>query len=66
VALNRVWRESTAATVALGKKFVKQKLKGRGDLGGGADHIFGPEIRIRKDLGPMCFWSHGESFSGNF
>jgi hypothetical protein len=32
----------------------------------GADHIFGPEIWIRKDLGPMCFWSHGQLFSGNF
>jgi len=32
----------------------------------GADHIFGPEIRIRKDLGPMCFWSHGQLFSGKF
>jgi hypothetical protein len=30
----------------------------------GADHIFGPEIQIWKDLGPMCFWSHGQSFSG--
>jgi hypothetical protein len=30
----------------------------------GADHIFGPVIRIWKDLGPMCFWSHGQSFSG--
>jgi len=25
-ALNRVWRASTAATVRLGKKFIKQKL----------------------------------------
>ena len=25
-ALNRVWRASTAATVTLGKKFMKQKL----------------------------------------
>ena len=32
----------------------------------GADHIFGPEIRIRKDLGPMCFWSHGQLFSVKF
>ncbi len=29
-----------------------------------ADHTFGPVIRIWKDLGPMCFWSHGQSFSG--
>ncbi len=25
-----------------------------------------PVIRIRKDLGPVCFWSHGQSFSGKF
>jgi hypothetical protein len=30
----------------------------------GMDHILGPVIRIWKDLGPMCFWSHGQSFSG--
>jgi hypothetical protein len=30
----------------------------------GADHIFGMLILIWKDLGPMCFWSHGQSFSG--
>ncbi len=27
-------------------------------------HIFWPVILIQKDLSPMCFWSHGESFSG--
>ncbi len=27
-------------------------------------HIFWPVIWIQKDLGPMCFWSHGQSFSG--
>jgi hypothetical protein len=32
----------------------------------GADHTFGPEFWIRKDLGPMCFWSHGQLFSGKF
>jgi hypothetical protein len=30
----------------------------------GADHVFGPVIWIWKDLGPMCFWSHSQSFSG--
>ncbi len=30
----------------------------------GADHIFQPVIWIWEDLGPMCFWSHGQSFSG--
>ena len=65
VALNRVQRASTAATVRLGKIFIKQKLYGR-SVFVGADHIFGPEIRIQKDLGPMCFWSHGQLFSGTF
>jgi hypothetical protein len=27
-------------------------------------HIFWPVIWIQKDLGPMCFWSNGQSFSG--
>jgi len=29
-----------------------------------ADHIFGPIIWIWKDVGPMCFWSHGQALSG--
>jgi hypothetical protein len=62
-ALNRVWGASTASTVRLGKNFIKQKLLGRTILVG-VDHIFGPVIWIWKDLGPMCFWSHGQSFSG--
>ncbi len=62
-ALNRVWGASKASTVRLGKNFIKQKLQGRSVLVG-VDHIFGPIIQIWKDLGPMCFWGHGESFSG--
>jgi hypothetical protein len=33
----------------------------------GVKHIFWPVIWIQKDLGPMCFcfWTHGQSFSGN-
>ena len=62
-ALNRVWGASTASTVRLAKNFIKQKLYGRTVLVG-ADHIFGTLIWIWKDLGPMCFWSHGHSFSG--
>ncbi len=30
----------------------------------GVKHIFWPVIWIQKDLGPMCFWSDGQSFSG--
>jgi len=32
---------------------------------GGVDHVLGPIIQIWKSLGPMCFWSHGQLFSGN-
>jgi hypothetical protein len=62
-ALKRVWGASTASTVRLGKNFIKQKLLGRTVLVR-ADHIFGPIIWIWKDLGTMCFWSHGQPFSG--
>ncbi len=62
-ALNRVQGVSTASTVRPGKKFINQKLQGRTILVG-VDHIFGMLIQIWKDLGPMCFWSHGQSFSG--
>ncbi len=57
--------ESIATTVRLGKNFIKQKLQGR-SVFVGADHIFGPVIWIWKYLGPMSFWSHGQSFSGKF
>ena len=29
----------------------------------GVDHWFGPQIQIWKDLGLVCFWSHGASLS---
>ena len=51
---------SGASTVRFGKNFIKQKLQGAPDLLG-AGHLFGPQIRIRKDLGPLSFWSHGHS-----
>ena len=51
---------SGASTVRFGENFIKQKLKGTPDLVG-AGHLFGPQIRIRKDLGPLSFWSHGHS-----
>jgi hypothetical protein len=47
------------------QKFYKTKVVGKVCFSG-ADHIFGPVIRIWKDLGPMCFWSRGQSFSGKF
>ena len=55
-----VWGASGASTVRFGKNFIKQKLQGAPDLVG-AGHLFGPQIRIRKDLGPLSFWSHGHS-----
>ena len=51
---------SGASTVRFGENFIKQKLQGTPDLVG-ACHLFGPQIRIRKDLGPLSFWSHGHS-----
>ena len=27
----------------------------------GVCHLFGPQIRIWKDLGPVSYWSHGAS-----
>ena len=51
---------SGASTVFFGENFIKQKLQGTPDLVG-AGHLFGPQIRIWKDLGPLSFWSHGHS-----
>ena len=51
---------SGASTVRFGENFIKQKLQGTPNLVG-AGHLFGPQIRIRKDLGPLSFWSHGHS-----
>ena len=51
---------SGASAMQFGEKFLKQKLQGAPDLVG-AGHLFGPQIRIRKDLGPLSFWSHGHS-----
>ena len=49
-----------ASTVCFGENFIKQKLQGTPDLVG-AGHLFGPQIQIWKDLGPLSFWSHGHS-----
>ena len=46
--------------LSFGKNIMKQKLQGAPDLVG-AGHLFGPQIQIWKDLGPMSFWSHGHS-----
>ena len=56
-----VWGASGASTVNFGKNFTKPKLQGNPDLVG-AGHLFGPQIWIWKDLGPMSFWSHGHSY----
>ena len=51
---------SVASTHHFGKNLIKQKLQGTPDLVG-VGHLFGPQIWIRKDLGPLSFWSHGHS-----
>ena len=51
---------SGASTMCFGKNFIKQKLQGIPNFVG-VDHLFGPQIQIWKDLGPMSFWSHGHS-----
>ena len=43
---------SGASAMCFGKNIIKQKLQG---------HLFGTQIWIRKDLGPMSFWSHDHS-----
>ena len=40
----------------------KTKVAGYPQLSG-VGHFIGPQIWIRKDLGPVCFWSHGHSLS---
>ena len=42
------------------ENFIKQKLLGTPNLVG-VGHLFGPQFQIWKDLGPVCFWSHGAS-----
>ena len=51
---------SGASTMCFGENFIKQKLQGTPDLVG-AGHLFGPQIWIWKDLGPLSFWSHGHT-----
>ena len=51
---------SGASAVHFGKNLKKTKLQGAPDLVS-VGHLFGPKIRIQKDLGPMSFWSHGHS-----
>ena len=45
---------------AFGENFITQKLLFVPDLVR-AGHLYGPQIQIRKDLGPMYLWSHGHS-----
>ncbi len=61
--LTRVWRASSTSTIGFGENFLKQNLQGAPVLGG-AHHIFRTVIQIRKDLGPMYFWSRVQSFIG--
>ena len=43
-----------------GENFKKQKLQGTPNLVG-VGHLFGPQIQIWKDLGPMSFWIQDHS-----
>ena len=45
-----------------GKNFIKQKLLGT-PIQWGVGHLFGCQIQIWKDLGPVCFWTCGASLS---
>ena len=56
--LKGVQGASGASTMHFGKNFMKQKLLGTPVLQE-TGHLFGPQICIRKDLGPMSFRSHG-------
>ena len=56
------WWGSEASAVHFGGKFIKQKLLGTPKLVG-VGHLFGPQIQIWKDLGPVSFWSYGASLS---
>ena len=47
-----VWGASGASTVRFCENFIKQKLQGTPKLSGGSQ-LFGPQIWIGKDLGPM-------------
>ena len=58
--LKGVWGASGASTMHFGENFIKQKLQGTPNFVG-AGHLFGSQIWIQKDLGPLSFWSHGQS-----
>ena len=57
--INGIWGASGASSVRFGKHFIKQTLLGTPDLVG-VGHLFGPQIRIQKDLGPMVTHYEGE------
>ena len=43
-----------ASAMHFGENFIKQKLQGTPYLVG-TGHLFGPQMQIWKDLGPVCF-----------
>ena len=53
--------DSGASAVRFGEHFIKQKFLGTPNLMG-VGHLMELQIHICKDLGPVCFWSHGASF----
>ena len=52
---------SGSSGMHFGENFIKQKLQGVPKLVG-ASHLLGPQIQIRRDPGPMSFWSCGHSY----
>jgi hypothetical protein len=54
---------SAASTVCFGENLIKPKISNTNVYSWSKTHIW-QIIWIQKDLGPMCFWNHGQSFSG--
>ena len=55
----RVRGASGTSAMHFDKNFMKQKLQGTPDLAG-VGHLFGPQIQIWKDLGPMVIDYEGK------
>ena len=53
---------SGASAMHFGRNFVKQKLLGTPNLVC-VGYLFRPQIRIWKDLAPVCFWCCGAPFT---
>ncbi len=54
------WGGSAASTVCFGENLIKPKMWHTNALVGVKTFL----ACNHKDLGPMCFWGHGQSFPG--